>query len=382
MTKLLAPLALAAVALSAGCSGRATGPAPSAAPVAVHVAAARGDRFAQKTDLAGTLASSQDVTLGAASAGRIVSVEVRVGDRVSAGQIIAQVDAAAYGAALAGARAGEAAAVDSQRAAAAQLAQAQSRYQLARTTAERMANLYAQGAISRQQQDESQASVAAARAGVDQAQAGLGAARGLSVQAEAGVTAAGVPLTDATVTAPFAGLITKKFVEPGAVVGAGSPVASLENTTDLELDVALPEDQAAGIRQGMPLAVRVDALDGAIIPGSLRAVVPSNNPALRSVTLRVTLAPHQGLLPGMFARVSVPGVAQRGVGVPVSALVTRAGQAGVFVVRSGTARFIPVQSGVIDGNTVEVQGLSAGVRVADTNVAQLTDGAAVSVTNP
>ncbi|HEY5341737.1 MAG TPA: efflux RND transporter periplasmic adaptor subunit, partial [Candidatus Aquilonibacter sp.] len=180
----------------------------------------------------------------------------------------------------------------------------------------------------------------------------------------------------------FDGVITKKFVEPGAVVGAGSPVVSLENTGDLELDVALPEDQAAALSPGMPLAVRVDAFDGAVVRGRVRAVVPSENAALRSVTLRVALESRAGLLPGMFARVSVPGSATRSVGVPVSALVTRAGQAGVFVIRSGAASFVPVQSGVIDAGMVEVDGLQAGARVADTNVARLTDGAAVSVTNP
>jgi RND family efflux transporter MFP subunit len=380
MSKLLAPVVLAAVALS-GCSEHAPTQTVSA-PVGVTVRTARIGRFASSVDLAGTLTALHEVTLGAASAGRIVSVNVRVGDRVAAGQVVAEVDAVRYGAVLQGARAGEAAAIDSQRAASAALAQAESRYQLARTTAGRMANLYAQGAISRQQQDETQEALASARAGVDQAQAGLGAARGLALQAQAAVAAAGVPLADATVTAPFAGVITKKFVEPGAVVGTGNPVASLENTADLELDVALPEDQAAGVQPGMPLAVRVDALGGVSIAGRVRAVVPTGDPALRSVTLRVAVTPHTGLLPGMFARVSVPGPAQSGVGIPVSALVTRAGQTGVFQIRSGTASFVPVQSGAVDGNTVEVRGLRAGASVADTNVAELTDGAAVNVTNP
>jgi RND family efflux transporter MFP subunit len=362
-------------------SGCALHPADAqTAAIPVHLAVAEPSRFANPAELAGTVVSAQSVTLGAASAGRVVSVNVRVGDRVAAGEVIAQVDATAYGAQLAGARAGAAAAYDSERASRAQLAQARSRYHLASVTAARMSRLYAQGAISRQQQDETQADLDAAQAGVDQAQAGLAAAQGLRTQAQAGVTAAAVPLANATIVAPFAGAITQRFVAAGAVVGPGSPVAVLENTGDLELDVALPEDQAGTLAPGGRLTVRVDALGDTPIAGTVRALAPSDDPALRSVTLRIAIAAHPGLLPGMFARVAVPGIAREGTAVPLAALVTRAGQSGIFVVRNGTAIFIPLRSAVIHGNAVQIEGVTPGTRVADSALDQLTDGAAVSVT--
>lgn len=376
-------VALATVLSGAGlllsaCAGHQADQAPSNA-VPTSVVSVKTVAFAQPLELSGTLSAVNDVTLGAASAGRIVAVNVRVGDRVSAGETLAQVDATAYSAQLEGARAGASAASDSQRAAGAQLDQALSHLQFAQSTARRMSQLYAAGAISRQQQDETQANLAAAQAGVAQAQAGLSAARGLTAQAQAGVAAAAVPLANATITAPFDGVVTQKFVEPGAVVGPGSPVVAVQNTADLELDVALPEDQVAALLPGTPLHVRVDALDGASIMGSVRAVVPSQNPALRSATVRVAVQPRAGLLPGMFARVSVPGVRQRGVGVPLSAIVTRAGQSGVFVVKAGVASFVPVQTGVIAAGMVQVTGVPSSANVAVSNLAQLTDGATVSL---
>ncbi len=372
----LALLATGAL-LASGCAAH---PSQVATEPAVATAPARAQSFSSPLELSGTLSAVRNVTLGAAAAGRIVAVNVRVGDHVRAGEALAQVDATAYGAQLAGAQAGAAAALDGQRAAAAQLAQAESHLRLAQTTAARMSSLYAQGAISKQQQDETQANLAAARAGLAQAQAGLSAAQGVSAQARAGVTAAAVPLANTTITAPFDGVVTQKFVEPGAVVGPGSPVVAVQNTSDLELDVALPEDQVAALVPGMPLTVRVDALGGASLPARVRAVVPSADPSLRSVTLRINVAPRTGLLPGMFARVAIPGVATPGTGVPLAALVTRAGQSGVFVIRDGVATFVPVQSGVVTPTAVQVHGIRAGAEVAVSNLAQLTDGARVSVT--
>lgn len=378
MHKSLSAALLSAGVLLAGCGGhQAQATREASIPVAVNTAASAA--FSTPIDLSGTLAAVHSTTLGAAAAGRIVSMNVRVGDRVGAGDIVAQVDTSEYGAQLAGARAGASAAADSQRAAQAQLAQAQSRLQFAQTTARRMSMLYAQGAISKQQQDETQSNLAAAQAGVAQAQAGLSAAAGMTAQAQAGVAAAAVPLQNTSITAPYSGIVTQKFVEQGAVVGPGSPVLAIQDTSDLELDVALPEDNAAAIVPGTSLTVRVDALGNARIPATVRAVVPSQNPALRSATVKIGIAPRQGLLPGMFARVRISGAPHSGVSVPIAALVTRAGQSGVFAVQGNSARFIPVQTGVSTDRAVEVQGLPAGSRVAVSNVSRLTDGADVAV---
>jgi multidrug efflux pump subunit AcrA (membrane-fusion protein) len=370
--------AAGALWLVAGCAGQSGSQAPAAVPVAV--ASAQSAAFSQPVELSGTLSAVREATVGASTPGRVVSVAVRVGDRVTAGQFLAQIDASQYGAELAGARAGAAAAAQSRSAAGAQLAQARSRFELARTTAARMSSMYAQGAISKQQQDESQAALSAARAGVAQAQAGLSAASSLTVQAQAGVAAASVPLANATITAPFSGVVTQKFVEPGAVVGPGSPIVAVQNVSDLEVDVAVPEDDAGGLVPGQPVAVRVDALGGASIPAHVRAIVPSQNPALRSATVRIAVASRPGLLPGMFARVTVRSAARRAIGVPLAAVVTRAGQRGVFTIAAGTASFVPVQTGTVDGKLVEVDGLRAGTQVAVAGLARLVDGSAVTVT--
>ncbi|HVA38517.1 MAG TPA: efflux RND transporter periplasmic adaptor subunit [Candidatus Dormibacteraeota bacterium] len=399
--------------LLASCGGHGGAPQPTATgagPIAVSVAPIRTASFSTPVELSGTLTAVRSVTVGAISAGRIVAVDVRVGDRVSAGQVLAQVDTSGYSAGLAQAQAGASAAAANQRAsqsalqaaaaavdgAKAQLASAESHRKLAQTTADRMSALYAAGAISKQQEDETQANLAAARAGVTQAKAGVAgatntyqaataqasAASDSAAQARAGVTAASVPLRDATLTAPFSGVITSKFVDPGAVVGPGSPVVALQNTHDLELDVAVPEDDVAGLAPGQGLSVRVDAVGGKGVPGHVRAIVPSENPALRSATVKIAVDDRPSLMPGMFARVSFSGGAHEGMAVPLGALVTRAGQSGIFVVRDGTATFVPVQTGTITGSMVEVRGVEdRNASVAVSNLQRLTEGASVTVSH-
>jgi RND family efflux transporter MFP subunit len=376
----------AALLVPAACSGahpasdEAVNVRESRAPVPIAVSRVRTLSFSQPIELSGNLSAVQSVTLGAISGGKVNAVNVRSGDRVRTGQVVARVDASGYQAGLSQARAGLAAASDNERAAEAQLAAARSRLELARTTAGRMAQLYAQGAISRQQRDETMANLAAAQAGVAQAQAGRSASANVSAEARSGVVAASVPLDNATLTAPFDGVVTAKFVEPGAVVGPGSPVLTIQNTDDLELDVAVPNDDVAALVPGAPLRVRVDALGNATLTARVRAIVPMENPALRSATVKVSLDEHPGLLPGMFARVNVDGKAHQGAAVPLAALVNRAGQSGVFAVRGTSVAFVPVQTGTIGERFVEVAGLSGRAQdVAVTNLQRLTDGTAVSV---
>jgi multidrug efflux pump subunit AcrA (membrane-fusion protein) len=376
--------------------------------VPVTVATLRYAKIGNPIELSGSLTAVQSVIVGATSGGRIVSMNVRAGDSVDAGDVLARIDDSGSGAALTQARAGAAAAADNANAgvagidaataavaaAAAQLAAARSRESLSATTAQRMAQLYAEGAISKQQRDQAQtdgagtrADVAQARAGVDGARKNLAAARAHAraeaenaTGAEAAVAAADVQLRNATVTAPFGGLIVKTFVERGSVLAPGSPVVTLEDPRRLEVDVAVPDDIAATLQAGTPVAVRIDAAGHGPIPARIRAIIPSQNAALRSATVTIAVASRPGLLPGMFARVTLTGNTHSGWVAPLAALVTRAGQSGVFVVRDGIATFFPLPSGVVGADTVELLGIDGHAKeVAVSGLQRIDDGSHVTV---
>lgn len=352
----------------------------STAAVTVAVAPLRRISVGSRTELTGTLTSVASASVGAAVGGRVTAVTARVGDVVSAGQTLVQIDASQSQAQLAQASAAVNVASANIGAAQAQIAAAQSRLVLAQQTARRMDLLYREGAISAVQHDQTQADLAAAQAAVSQYTAAAGAARASVAQARTGVGAAAVPVGQATVVAPFSGMVTQKMVEAGTVVAPGTPLVQLQSTRDLEVDVAVPERDAAAIGAHTAVTVHVDALGGAAIPAWVRAVVPSDNAALRSVTLKVAVSPRPGLLPGMFARVSLPGGAATHWAVPMQAVVDRAGQTGVFIVANDTARFRPVTTGPSDGRYVAVSGVAgAGTEVATSGLELLADGSRVEL---
>ena len=407
----MAAAAVLAGLLFAGCSH----PSPSASAadtvsptVPVTVSPLRYTKIATPIELSGSLSAVESVTVGAMTGGRVLAVRVRAGDIVHAGDVLAQIDTSGSAAELARARAGASAAAASEsasqstiEAAKASIASAQAQADVARaratlseTTAGRMEKLFAQGAISAQQLDQTRADLAGARAAVAQAQAGLEGARktygaavaqsraaaDTSLGAQAGIAAATVPLRDATLTAPFDGIVVNKFVEVGAVVAPGTPIVAVQNARDLEVDVAVPDDALTGLSAGTPIAVRVDAVGGAPIAGHIRAIVPSQNAALRSATLKIAVPSRAGLQPGMFARVTVPGSVRSGWVAPLAALVTRAGQSGVFVVRGGTASFVPLQTGAVGQSTVEVLGIDGrATQVAVSGLQRVDDGTRVTV---
>ena len=351
--------------------------------LAVRLGAVARTPFQMGAEYSGSVVAARSVTVGSAVAGRVIAVDVRVGDRVRAGDAIARIDAAQFRAEYAQAAGGAAAAGASAGAAQAQLAAAQTRLHLAGVTAARMHSLYVQGAISRQDEDQSQTDLAAAQAAVVQSQAMAAAAQSSASAANAGVTAAGVPLEEAAVRAPFDGVITARLVEPGAVVGAGGQIAVLQNERDLEVDVTVPDAVAAALAAGAPIAVRVDELGDTTLGGRIRALVPNPDPALRASLVKIAIAPHPGLIVGMFARVNLAGNRIATLSIPLAALVTRAGQSGAFAYRNERAEFVPLQTGTFGKERVAVAGnLRSGERVITSPLERVTDGAAVTPSAP
>jgi RND family efflux transporter MFP subunit len=208
----------------------------------------------------------------------------------------------------------------------------------------------------------------------------LSAATASTQQAQAGVSAADVPLRNATVTAPFDGVVTKKFVEPGAVVAAGSPIATLQDDRLLEADVSVANSAVSALSPGDSVEVRIDAAGGAALRGHVRAIVASDDPTLRSATVKIDVPPAPGLLSGMYVRVRFTSRTRPVWVAPLAALVTRAGQSGVFVVRQGTATFTPVQTGTIGSTNVELVGYAGpAAEVAVSGIQRIDDGSPVTV---
>ena len=190
----------------------------------------------------GLITARRQSALGFPAGGQIAEIQVDVGDRVEMGQPLARLDTRALNAQLQAARADI------------RVAQAQS--DLADVTLNRQQSLVERGHVSGQSLDEAQASYDAAVARIQSAQAVRDT---LDVQIEL-----------ATLTAPFAGVITDRSFDEGASVGAGAPVLTLVESAALELRVGLPSDDASRLSVGEVYDVELNS--GERLSVTLRAI--------------------------------------------------------------------------------------------------------------
>ena len=328
-----------AMILLAECSHGAKPSAEAAIPVRTAPVVRRA--IASQLELSGNVVAAQTVQLAATVPGRLVELRVRIGDRVTAGEPLATIDGSTYRAQQTQA-AGELARAQADRgAASAGYDAARARLELARVTEGRMARLYAAGAVARETYDQAHSEYLAASAALDQARAAIAEGNGAQAAAAGALDAASVSLADTVVRAPFDGVVTAKLAEAGSVVAPGVPIVSIQSDGALEIDVAVPQDAAAAVAVGQRLYVHVDALDKRTIVSRVRSITPMNDPATRSVLVKAAMPPVPGAISGMYARLELPGVAHPGATVPLAALVTRAGQTGVFVVHDGKRPSFP-----------------------------------------
>jgi len=233
----------------------------------------------------------------------------------------------------------------------------------ARADFERFDNLFKEEAVSRQQYDKIKLQSDSAAARLAQAQAGLATATG--------------QLRYAAVTAPIAGVVTRKLAEAGDLASPGRPVLVIENPARLQVETQVPQAVMTGLKLGQTIRVEVDGL-AAPIDATVARLSPAADPVSRTFLVKLDIA-ASGLHSGAFARALFPLGERAALQVPASALVTRAGIEGLFVVDSeGRAQFRMVRSGARHGDQVEIQaGLEAGERIVTANAATLQSGQAV-----
>jgi len=169
-----------------------------------------------------------------------------------------------------------------------------------------------------------------------------------------------VNLSYAVIRSPFAGVVVDKLANVGDLAAPGKPLFTLYEQGRLWLEANVPEDLLAGIRTGQYRTLRIDARNREM-RGRVVEIVPSSDPATRSVIVRVRLEDTRDIVPGMFGRLLLPSAPEQVLTVPASA-VTRAGQLTmVDVVSQGRVERRTVQLGRAIGGGFEVlSGLAPG----------------------
>jgi RND family efflux transporter MFP subunit len=185
--------------------------------------------------------------------------------------------------------------------------------------------------------------------------------------------------------APFAGVVTARYVDPGALIPAATgatqsalPLVDVADLRRLRVLVFVQQDAAAFVRAGDKVQIAVDQQPDLHIEAPVSRCAQALDPRSRAMLCEIWLENEHRLYPGTFVHVTFHIASPPSPIVDSSALIVRGDKPAVGVVRDGHIHFVTVRPGVDDGKTVQiVEGLRAGERVALAPPAELAEGDAV-----
>jgi membrane fusion protein (multidrug efflux system) len=193
-------------------------------------------------------------------------------------------------------------------------------------------------------------------------------------------------LGDATVTAPFAGVVGARLVSIGQYVTKGQQLTSLVDTDPMKVEFGMPERFLGQIEAGQAVKLDVAAYPQTPFSGEVYFIGPQVEPATRTVPLKATVPNPDGRLrQGMFAHVElIVRVKERAVVIPDTALLHQGDLTFVYAIDAEqTAQMRPVRTGVRLVDAVEViEGLQPGEQVVVEGHQKLHPGAKVELRQP
>lgn len=233
---------------------------------------ARGDALPAGIIAASGRIEARVVRVSAATAGRLLSLAVRAGDRVRRGQVIAQLDNRAPQALSSAAEAGVSAAEQNVAASGERIAALESQLALAEIEAERYRRLFSRDAAPRQAVDRAEATLAQLRKEVGAARAARELARHQSHAAREQTRATSVQLGESTVLAPVDGVVEDELLREGEMVAPGVPILVIRRVDETTVKVYLPIAQAQQVRAGMEARAYLESLGNRAFPGTVDRV--------------------------------------------------------------------------------------------------------------
>jgi RND family efflux transporter MFP subunit len=350
-----------------GGQGGRGGAAGARPPMTVEVAAVTRADMSQQIMVVGNLIGLATVETTPKVNGRLASVSVRLGDRVSRGQRLAKIEDSELLEQIKQAEASFAVA-------AATIRQREADLGAARTNLERSRNLYDRQLLPRQTYDDAEARNQAAQAQLELAQA-------QHQQSQARIDELKIDLANTVITSPVNGFIGKRTLDQGAWVTPNSVFLSVVDISSVRIVANVVERDLRRISMGLQARVEVDAFPGEKFTGRVANIAPILDPATRTAQVEVEI-PNSDfrLKPGMYARVNFTiGRRDNALVVPVNAIVDYQGKKGVFQShkdeRGDVVTFKPVEPGLTDeANAEVVSGLSEGERIITTGAAALREG--------
>ncbi|MGF7430188.1 efflux RND transporter periplasmic adaptor subunit [Thermoanaerobacterium thermosaccharolyticum] len=200
-------------------------------------------------------------------------------------------------------------------------------------------------------------------------------------QAEAAKNVVQVQMTNSDIYAPLDGIVTNRNIQPGELATAGTPLLTIAETSTLKIEGTINEDIVPLLRVGQKVPVVIDAFPDKQFQGVISQIGPVATTTGQIFPIEIAVTNPGELKPGMTAKAMLSLTGYEGIVVPVSALRYESGKTYVFTIdNKGIARKRVVTLGLQNEKYVTIlEGLSAGERVAVTNVNALYDKAAVTI---
>lgn len=348
-----ATLFLAFAAALAGCKAKPIA-ATNAPPPPIHVETveARDEPIPRVLALTGTLRGKQQTDLAANAAGRVLATLVERGSEVKSGDLVARLDVRAASLSAAEARAN------------ADITK--TRAETAKRDCDRYASLLAQGAI--------------AQADFDRVADQCSTSGGTIAAAQARAASAAQMVGDGMIRAPFAGVVTERYVDVGEFVRQDTRVVSIVAVDTLRLEFSVPEADLGAVKQGGTMTFTVPTFPGKSFVGTVRFISAAVREATRDMVAEAIVDnADRALRPGMFASISLlVGEAPMPV-VPKTAVVAKDGRTHLFAVVDQRLEERVVQTGAPKGDFVAVvRGLRSGEKVVAAPTDALKNGQMVN----
>lgn len=295
----------------------------------------------------GTVVSDERVEISSRTAAYVRTMDVREGERVQRGQLLATLDSKDIEAGVLMARA--------------ERDKAQAADRDAQRDLEDSEKLLARGMVAQAHQRKAMLQRHAARDTLQAAEAALARA-----EAERQYT---------RIVSPVAGVVIARHRRSGDLASPGAPLVTVESDTALLFETHVVEKRVTKIGIGDPVRLTIDALD-APLEGEVVRVVASGDPLTRGFQVKISIPAAPGLLPGMFGRAQFTIGSRPAVVVPAAALVDRGGLTGVYVVDEGGVlhfRWLRTEHWADEGRVV-LAGLDAGERIVTVPNARMREG--------
>ena len=350
MTSLLtrAPRATAGAALAfaaltaSGCKKNDASAEPAKVEASLvgpeNVTVVRSEQIRTGPALSGSLTPERSATIRSEMTGAVVQTYAEAGQRVSAGQSLAQLDAAVLR--------------DQQLSARGAVTTAQSSYDIAQREQSRNATLEKAGAIAERDLERSRNA--------------LIAAQGQLATARAQLANINKQLDKASVQAPFAGVVSQRQANAGDVVSPGTALFTVVDPGSMQLEASVPADALAQVRVGMAVEFKVNGYPNRSFTGRITRVNPTADPVTRQVKI-VASIPNSGntLVGGLFAEGRVSSESHTAPMVPLAAVDERGLRPTVVRLKNGKIEKLEVGTGIRDAAAETVE-ITSGLATGDT----------------